>query len=58
MYCPNCGTQMPEGALGCTDCGWRETVAQPQRIGDDPAMRMLLPLLAVAGAAAGGGGGF
>ena len=44
MYCPNCGTQMADGAMACTQCGWRETPVYTQSIDDDPTMRMLLPV--------------
>jgi hypothetical protein len=43
MYCPNCGTQMLEGAVACSNCGWKEVVRQAS-MDDDPAMRMLLPI--------------
>lgn len=43
MYCPSCGTQMPEGAVACPGCGWKEFVT-PTSIENDPAMRILLPV--------------
>ena len=41
MFCPSCGTQMPQGVAVCATCGWREA---PVSIENDPAMRMLLPV--------------
>lgn len=43
MYCPSCGTQMIEGAMTCSGCGWSETRSSSS-IDLDPTMRMLLPV--------------
>jgi len=43
MYCPSCGTQMPEGGQVCPGCGLREAIL-PAVMENDPAMRMLLPI--------------
>lgn len=41
MYCPSCGTPMPDEVAVCSGCGWQEYVASLE---DDVAMRILLPI--------------
>ena len=31
MYCTNCGKQLPEGTVFCTECGARQKTADPQQ---------------------------
>jgi hypothetical protein len=45
MYCPLCGKKIGEGVTVCKACGWQEYAARPSpRPGDDPTMRVLLPV--------------
>ena len=48
MYCQNCGTKIGEEDSYCTGCGANvrpiPAFAPPKDIGDDPAMRLLLPV--------------
>ena len=43
MFCPKCGTRNADNAATCSACGGVIQV-QPSRMGDDPTMRMLLPV--------------
>jgi len=58
MFCPNCGAPNDDNAFRCVRCqGFVQPVAvpsstplgeplpaRPKRLGDDPAMRLLLPV--------------
>ena len=47
MYCPKCGTKNDDQALKCVNCGevlQQIVVPKAQKIGDDPTMRMILPV--------------
>jgi uncharacterized protein (DUF983 family) len=42
MYCASCGAEMTAQASTCEKCGWQ--VPRTESIGDDPAMRLILPV--------------
>lgn len=44
MFCPSCGTQNPDGAPQCTNCG-RSFVQQQQKSAlDEPGIGLLIPV--------------
>ena len=44
MFCPKCGKQKPAPAnVACNQCGYQD-VPVTSSIGDDPAIRLLLPV--------------
>ena len=44
QYCRRCGTPAPLDAMDCSQCGAPLDARPPGRIGDDPALRMILPV--------------
>lgn len=45
MYCSQCGSVMPPQTVVCGSCGFQNApVTSGTSIGDDPAMRVLLPV--------------
>ncbi len=36
MFCTNCGKQLPEGTVFCTQCGTRQAAAAPQQVSAAP----------------------
>jgi hypothetical protein len=48
MFCPKCGSANADNAYRCTSCGEVIQIvnvnAPPRKLGDDPAIRLLLPV--------------
>lgn len=48
MFCPKCGSANEDTAFRCARCGEViqiiAAIAPPTKLGDDPAMRLLLPV--------------
>ena len=48
MFCPNCGNQMKEGAVFCSNCGYRKEVSASKGINFNINKIPFVPILCVA----------
>ena len=47
MFCPNCGNQMKEGAVFCSNCGYRKEVSASKGINFNINKMPFVPILCV-----------